>query len=216
MITLCERVLDVWTSSQHSVNPLLARHRCESSPNVLPPPTYSLTNLTSSNSDITALLLLSLSTLPKSSQYPLSLATSPKFLNAMSRYLGNTEPAVRLLGMLVAEEVAKMSGRSLELGEWDGEKDGRGWIRKLRKLMQGSDRDAVIVFDDEHHAEPEQTKAPPSPVHPTKEGPLPSCCPIKTRHHIISRTRFGRRLAHRLRLIPNLIACTISNTIRTR
>lgn len=86
--------------------------------------------------------------------------------------------------MLVAEEVAKMSGRSLELGEWDGEKDGRGWIRKLRELMQGSDRDAVIVFDDEHHAEPEQTKAPPSPVHPTKEGPSPPA--VQSKPAIIS------------------------------
>lgn len=121
-------------------------------------PSYNVVvELTAATSDITTMLVLSLSSLPKSSQYPLSLATSPIFLNAMSRYLGNTEPSVRLLGMFVAEEVAKMSSRSLKLGEWDGQKDGREWVRRLRTLMQGNDRDATFIFDEVHESKIDQS-----------------------------------------------------------
>lgn len=60
------------------------------------------------------------------------------------------EPAVRLMGMAVAEEVAKLSGRKLEFGNWDGDADGRPWIRSLRALIKERDADVDDGPDDEN------------------------------------------------------------------
>lgn len=48
---------------------------------------------------------------------------------------------MRLMGMAVAEEVATLSGRSLHFDAWEGDKDGRGWIRRLRALVKARDVD---------------------------------------------------------------------------
>lgn len=45
------------------------------------------------------------------------------------------------MGMVVAEEVAKLSGRKLEFGNWEGDADGRPWIRSLRSLINKRDAD---------------------------------------------------------------------------
>lgn len=44
--------------------------------------------------------------------------------------------------MLVAEVVAKQTGRTLDFGDWDGEGEGREWCRAARTLLQAQDADA--------------------------------------------------------------------------
>jgi telomere length regulation protein len=44
--------------------------------------------------------------------------------------------------MLVAEEVARVTGRKLDFGDWDGDSDGKKWCRQLRELMKERDADA--------------------------------------------------------------------------
>lgn len=56
---------------------------------------------------------------------------------------------MRLMGMAVAEEVAKLSGRKLEFGNWDGDDDGRPWIRSLRALIGNRDADVDDGPDNE-------------------------------------------------------------------
>ncbi len=41
--------------------------------------------------------------------------------------------------MAFAEYLADVSGRKLHFGDWDGDKDGRDWIRHLRLLVQSPD-----------------------------------------------------------------------------
>jgi telomere length regulation protein len=103
--------------------------------------------------DITCALLVAWSYLPNDSSYVKGLATSEKFLGAVSKYLGNLDPAMRLMGMAVAEEVAKLSGRKLEFGDWEGEKDGRTWIRQLRELIKARDADVVDAPPEMEEAE---------------------------------------------------------------
>lgn len=43
--------------------------------------------------------------------------------------------------MLVAEEVARASGKKLEFGDWDGDADGKAWCRSLRVLLRERDVD---------------------------------------------------------------------------
>ena len=44
---------------------------------------------------------------------------------------------MRRCGMLVAEEVAKATGKKLAFGDWEGEKDGKPWCRQIRELGAG-------------------------------------------------------------------------------
>ncbi len=92
-----------------------------------------------SSLDITCILFLCLSYLPRSSNYLEDLATSPPFLSSISKYIGHLDPVIRRLGMALAEYLADVSGRKLQFGDWDGDKDGRDWIRHLRLLVQSPD-----------------------------------------------------------------------------
>lgn len=76
---------------------------------------------------------------------------------------------MRLMGMAVAEEVAKLSGRKLEFGNWDGDDDGRPWIRSLRALIKERDADVYDGPDDE-----EITSKNEDPQAPMNEGPSSS------------------------------------------
>jgi len=117
--------------------------------------------------DITCALLVAWSYLPNDSSYVKGLATSEKFLGAVSKYLGNLDPAMRLMGMAVAEEVAKLSRRKLEFGDWEGEKDGRTWIRQLRELIKARDADVVDAPPEETEEAMAASPSAQSPMLPT-------------------------------------------------
>ncbi|KAF8311251.1 hypothetical protein DL93DRAFT_2061170 [Clavulina sp. PMI_390] len=118
LVTLSEQLLEIWSSPEHSQNPLVSRHQY-----------------------FTLALMATWSYLPPNNPYVKGLATSPIFIGAVSKYVGNMDPMIRLLGMTLAEEVAQLSGRKLEFGVWDGDADGRPWIRELRTLVNFRDAD---------------------------------------------------------------------------
>lgn len=109
--------------------------------------------------------------MPNDSLYIKGLATSEKFLGAVSKYLGNLDPAIRLMGMAVAEEVAKLSGRNLEFGDWEGEENGRGWIRQLRELTKARDCDVVDAPPGVEKAKKNETHVDPLGL--PAQSPLP-------------------------------------------
>lgn len=74
------------------------------------------------------------------------------------------------MGMAVAEEVAKLSGRKLEFGGWEGEKDGRTWIRQLRELIKARDADVVDAPPKAEEANAARPSAQ-SPLLPTHRKP---------------------------------------------
>ena len=51
--------------------------------------------------------------------------------------------------MLVAEEVARRTGKELDFKDWDGDDGGQLWARNVRQLLGGKDTDAEIPDDDE-------------------------------------------------------------------
>lgn len=53
--------------------------------------------------------------------------------------------------MLVAEEVARRTGKELDFKDWDGDDGGKPWARSVRQLLGGKDTDAEILNDDEGH-----------------------------------------------------------------
>lgn len=62
--------------------------------------------------------------------------------------------------MLVAEEVARASGKTLDFADWDGNADGRDWCRQLRRLIKrrDSDADEDLVTSLEEQSQPKDTK----------------------------------------------------------
>jgi telomere length regulation protein len=72
------------------------------------------------------------------------LSFNPAFIQGVSRYLGRQDASVRRCGLLVGREIARMSGKSLEFGVWDGDDSGKVWARTLRRLIQGRDVDVVL------------------------------------------------------------------------
>lgn len=119
--------------------------------------------------------MLSVHYLPINSGFLKGLAVSPALLSSISKYLGNLDPTVRRIGMAVAEDIAKLSGKQLDFGGWDGNEQGRGWIRELRTLVKerdGSVQDATADSDDEDVAS-EPTVPEPS----SKSLPTPSLQP---------------------------------------
>lgn len=59
------------------------------------------------------------------------------------------------MGMAVAEEVAKLSHKKLDFGNWDGDDDGRPWIRSLRALIKEKDADTEDSSSSEEDLEEE-------------------------------------------------------------
>lgn len=51
--------------------------------------------------------------------------------------------------MLVAEEVARRTGKELDFKDWDGDDGGKPWARGVRQLLGRKDTDAEILDDDE-------------------------------------------------------------------
>ena len=85
-----------------------------------------------------------------------SLAMSSSFIKSISTYLSHLDPSVRRCGMLVAEEVARASGKALDFGDWDGEVEGKEWCRRMRRLAQHldnyADEDLVASLEAEAKA----------------------------------------------------------------
>ncbi|KIP04779.1 hypothetical protein PHLGIDRAFT_25407 [Phlebiopsis gigantea 11061_1 CR5-6] len=119
-------VLDVWIAPDHVRHSLLSGHQYYTSLLLLTV-SYLSTSKSGGNSVIT------------------TLALSPPFVKGVSLYISHLDPSVRRCGMLVAEEVARASGKTLDFGDWEGDADGREWCRKLRALIRQRDSDA----DDE-------------------------------------------------------------------
>ena len=73
------------------------------------------------------------------------------FIHSISTYIGHLDPAVRRCGMLVAEEVARRTGKELDFKDWDGDDGGKPWARSVRQLLAEKDADAEVLGDDEEH-----------------------------------------------------------------
>lgn len=105
---------------------------------------------------MTVLLLLIVSYLSApsgSSTAVASLAFSPAFIKSISTYITHLDPSVRRCGMLVAEEVARVSGKKLDFGDWDGDNHGKVWCRSVRKLMDSRDADFELTDDSDDEAD---------------------------------------------------------------
>jgi telomere length regulation protein len=101
--------------------------------------------------DLTLLFLTTISYLPASSSNLRELAVSVPFIRSISTYIGHLDPSVRRCGMLVAEEVARRTGKELDFKDWDGDDGGKPWARSVRQLLGGKDTDAEILDDDERY-----------------------------------------------------------------
>ena len=101
--------------------------------------------------DLTLLFLIAISYLPAFSSTLQELAVSVPFIHSISTYIGHLDPSVRRCGMLVAEEVARRTGKKLDFKDWDGDDGGKPWVRTVRQLIREKDADAEIVGDDEGH-----------------------------------------------------------------
>ena len=99
--------------------------------------------------DLTLLFLTTISYLPAASSNLRELAVSVPFIRSISTYIGHLDPSVRRCGMLVAEEVARRTGKDLDFKDWDGDDGGKPWVRSVRQLLCGKDTDAEILDDDE-------------------------------------------------------------------
>ncbi|TFK90973.1 telomeric DNA binding protein [Polyporus arcularius HHB13444] len=147
---LLAKVVDIWTDSDHVRHSLLSQHH------------YA-----------TALLLLTLSHFPPPSPAH-DLALSPPFVRSVSTYISHLDPSVRRCGMLVAEEVARAAGKTLDFGEWDGDDQGKPWCRQLRDLIKQCDADAEAWVElDEAFSPLLQTSATDFPVESTAAAPAP-------------------------------------------
>ncbi|KAM5539117.1 hypothetical protein V8D89_007340 [Ganoderma adspersum] len=114
---LLAKVVDLWTDSDHIRHALLSQHKY-----------------------LTALLLITIKYFPTPSPAH-ELALSAPFIQSISTYISHLDPSVRRCGMLVAEEVAHASGKTLDFGEWEGDEQGKAWCRELRELLRESDAD---------------------------------------------------------------------------
>ena len=100
--------------------------------------------------DLTLLFLTTISYLPGSSSTLRELAVTVPFIRSISTYIGHLDPSVRRCGMLVAEEVARRTGKELDFKDWDGDDGGKPWARRVRQLLDGKDADAEIWGDEGH------------------------------------------------------------------
>ncbi|KAK7693186.1 hypothetical protein QCA50_002752 [Cerrena zonata] len=147
-------IVDLWTNPDHIRHSLLKKHQY-----------------------VTALLLLSISYLnaPSGSSAALvSLAFSPQFIKSISTYLTHLDPSVRRCGMLVAEEVARASGKMLDFGDWDGDNDGRAWCRSIRILVEERDTDIEFTEDSDDEAEDVQNEVMEPPLSDSEVEGVPA------------------------------------------
>ncbi|CDO69030.1 hypothetical protein BN946_scf184834.g37 [Trametes cinnabarina] len=121
---LLSRVIDLWTDADHIRHSFLSEHRY-----------------------VTSLFLITLKYFPAPSPAH-DLALSPPFVQSISVYISHLDPSVRRCGMLVAEEVARAAGKSLDFGEWDGDDQGKAWCRQLRELIKDCDVDVERLAEE--------------------------------------------------------------------
>lgn len=174
-----EKVTELWTSPTHVKHSLLSKHRCKLRPRsfahgIRPDPT---------NTDVTSLLLLTLSSLRSPSRVQ-QFAADSEFIGSVGNYLGASDQAVRRCGMLAAEFVASEAGQKLNFGDWESEGPGKQWCKELRELVQVRDADVILevepvevpsdrssmpaVVDDtdsDDEAPPPRRARPPAPDH---------------------------------------------------
>ncbi|KAJ3495032.1 hypothetical protein NLJ89_g10692 [Agrocybe chaxingu] len=132
-----EAVVEVWASPEHIKHSLISRHRY-----------------------MTSLLLVTVSYFPPSSQHVDVLVSMPSFIQAISMYISHLDPSVRRCGMLAAEDVARLCGKKLEFGGWDGQDAISVWAREVRELMKARDVDAKLeVVQREKEEEVEEVAA---------------------------------------------------------
>ncbi|KAI0048561.1 hypothetical protein FA95DRAFT_1034938 [Auriscalpium vulgare] len=124
--TLLVKVLDRWTSGDHIKHSLLSKHHY-----------------------VTILLLMIVSYLPSKSRALQDLAFSSPFISCIGTYIGHLDPSVRRCGMLVAEEIARRTGKKLDFKDWDGDDGDKPWARGVRKLTAEKDADADALEDEE-------------------------------------------------------------------
>ncbi|KAI1790782.1 telomere length regulation protein-domain-containing protein [Ganoderma leucocontextum] len=122
---LLAKVTDLWTDADHIRHALLSQHKY-----------------------LTVQLLLAIKYSPAPSPAH-ELALSPPFIQSVSTYISHLDPSVRRCGMLVAEEVARASGRTLDFGEWEGGDQGKAWCRQLRELLKECDADVDDLLAEE-------------------------------------------------------------------
>jgi telomere length regulation protein len=78
--------------------------------------------------------------------------------------------------MLVAEEVARRTGKELDFKDWDGDDGGKLWARNVRLLFRDKDTDVQIpdrseeVLEDALEALDESTQKPQSFVSPPEDS----------------------------------------------
>ncbi|OSD02819.1 hypothetical protein PYCCODRAFT_1435097 [Trametes coccinea BRFM310] len=134
---LLSRVMDIWSDADHVRHSLLSQHKY-----------------------VTLSLLITVSSFSAPSPAH-ELALSPPFVQSISVYISHLDPSVRRCGMLVAEEIARAAGKSLDFGEWEGDDQGKVWCRQVRELIKACDVDA-----EEPAEEPEETHVDePLPEH---------------------------------------------------
>lgn len=96
------------------------------------------------------------------------MALSPSFVQSVSTYISHLDPSVRRCGMLVAEEVARAAGKSLDFGDWEGDGPGKAWCRQLRELLKECDADV------DQRAEADSELPTSSQAHPTPADTIKS------------------------------------------
>jgi len=123
--------------------------------------------------DVTTLVLVALKCVVPAPETIRAHATSASVLRGVSAHMEHSDPAVRRLGMLVAEVLSASSGveRPLRFPEavWDGRGDGRETCRVLRALF---DRAGPPWPSTELVAWPAEPAAPPRPA--SDRAPRPS------------------------------------------
>ncbi|PIL23768.1 hypothetical protein GSI_13518 [Ganoderma sinense ZZ0214-1] len=140
---LFAKVVDLWTDSDHIRHALLSQHKSDDKA-----------------TDLTALLLITMNYFPTPSPAH-ELALSTPFIQSISTYISHLDPSVRRCGMLVAEEVARASGKTLDFGEWEGDEQGKAWCKQLRELLRETDADVDNLPEDELEDNSQPEKRPP-------------------------------------------------------
>jgi telomere length regulation protein len=124
--------------------------------------------------DLTLLFLTAISYLLASSSALRELATSAPFIRSITTYIGHLDPSIRRCGMLVAEEVARRTGKELDFKDWDGDDGGKPWARSVRQLLGEKDANAEIQGEDEGPELTIEDTAEVDDFEPASEPPRPS------------------------------------------
>jgi telomere length regulation protein len=89
-------------------------------------------------SALSTLILLFLSKSQNEDQLAKKVSCAPEFISSVGRYISHTDKFIRRCGLLVAEVVAKKSGRQLSFGGWEGEDISQLWAKSTEILIGAS------------------------------------------------------------------------------